>query len=215
MDLQGRIVNTNALHMMRIWGNIAFPFTSLREEALWREETWRMELLVDSTLVQINDGKYICLYEGEDIEWIWRFTCTAHVVARRAGIPLEMLYVGKSNRQEKVRKINETILIENLSYTLSDPTLIWFFWVRLESMLYSKLKHGKSFDLDRILHEINVMLTYDGNDQGWAVIYHCDNHDLSRFGNQSIERDRLIGIGFVLDLVEFISFTFGDKEMIL
>ncbi|GKC54930.1 hypothetical protein Tco_1077675 [Tanacetum coccineum] len=42
----------------------------------------------------------------------------------------------------------------------------------------------------------------------------CDNHDLSRFGNQSIERDRLIEIGFVLDFVEFISFTFGDKEMI-
>ncbi|GJU33871.1 reverse transcriptase domain-containing protein [Tanacetum coccineum] len=35
-----------------------------------------------------------------------------------------------------------------------------------------------------------------------------------RFDNQSIERDRLIGIGFVLDFVEFISFTFGDKEMI-
>ncbi|GJU65906.1 hypothetical protein Tco_1247741 [Tanacetum coccineum] len=30
-----------------------------------------------------------------------------------------------------------------------------------------------------------------------------------RFGNQSIERDRLIGFGFVLDFVEFISFTFG------
>ncbi|GJW95116.1 hypothetical protein Tco_0174788 [Tanacetum coccineum] len=28
------------------------------------------------------------------------------------------------------------------------------------------------------------------------------------------ERDRLIGIGFVLDFVEFISFTLGDKEMI-
>ncbi|GJY32886.1 ribonuclease H-like domain-containing protein [Tanacetum coccineum] len=41
-----------------------------------------------------------------------------------------------------------------------------------------------------------------------------DNHDLSRLDNQSIERDRLIGIGFVLDFVEFISFTFGDKEMI-
>ncbi|GJY28988.1 hypothetical protein Tco_0404755 [Tanacetum coccineum] len=35
-----------------------------------------------------------------------------------------------------------------------------------------------------------------------------------KFGNQSIERDRLNGIGFVLDFVEFISFTFGDKEMI-
>ncbi|GKC47430.1 hypothetical protein Tco_1065152 [Tanacetum coccineum] len=35
-----------------------------------------------------------------------------------------------------------------------------------------------------------------------------------RFGNQSIERDRLIGIRFVLDFMELISFTFGDKEMI-
>ncbi|GJV04735.1 hypothetical protein Tco_1338304, partial [Tanacetum coccineum] len=43
----------------------------------------------------------------------------------------------------------------------------------------------------------------------------CDNHDLSRFDNQSIERDHLIGIGFVLDFVEFISFTFSDKEIIL
>ncbi|GJU06403.1 hypothetical protein Tco_1122833 [Tanacetum coccineum] len=46
----------------------------------------------------------------------------------------------------------------------------------------------------------------------------CDNRGLSRYvrlHNQSIERDRLIGIGFVLDFVEFISFTFGDKEMIL
>ncbi|GKA23359.1 hypothetical protein Tco_0709321 [Tanacetum coccineum] len=42
----------------------------------------------------------------------------------------------------------------------------------------------------------------------------CDNHDLSRFDNQSIERDRLIGIEFVLNFVEFISFTFSDKEMI-
>ncbi|GJY44557.1 hypothetical protein Tco_0432770 [Tanacetum coccineum] len=46
---------------------------------------------------------------------------------------------------------------------------------------------------------------------------YCDNHYLSRYvrlDNQSIEHDRLIGIGFVLDFVEFISFTFGDKEMI-
>ncbi|GJX89946.1 hypothetical protein Tco_0343272 [Tanacetum coccineum] len=41
----------------------------------------------------------------------------------------------------------------------------------------------------------------------------CDNHDLSRVGNQSIERDRLIGIGLVMDLVKFLSFTFGGKEM--
>ncbi|GJR12115.1 hypothetical protein Tco_0794767 [Tanacetum coccineum] len=44
-----------------------------------------------------------------------------------------------------------------------------------------------------------------------------DNSDreVKRFDNQSIERDRLFGIGFVLDFVEFISFTFSGKEMIL
>ncbi|GJT87408.1 reverse transcriptase domain-containing protein [Tanacetum coccineum] len=41
----------------------------------------------------------------------------------------------------------------------------------------------------------------------------CDNHNLSRVGNQSIERDHLIGIGLVMDLVKFLSFTFGGKEM--
>ncbi|GJS89779.1 hypothetical protein Tco_0772415 [Tanacetum coccineum] len=34
-----------------------------------------------------------------------------------------------------------------------------------------------------------------------------------RLDNQSIERDRLIGIGFVLNFAKFISFTFGDREM--
>ncbi|GKE43627.1 hypothetical protein Tco_1470911, partial [Tanacetum coccineum] len=55
--------------------------------------------------------------------------------------------------------------------------------------------------------------------KSWEEIFsrwgYCDNRGLSRLHNQSIERDRLIGIGFVLDFVEFISFTFGDKEMIL
>ncbi|GJS85176.1 hypothetical protein Tco_0751717 [Tanacetum coccineum] len=39
-------------------------------------------------------------------------------------------------------------------------------------------------------------------------------HGIIDLDNQSIERDRLIGIGFVLNFVKFISFTFGDKEMI-
>ncbi|GJV18733.1 hypothetical protein Tco_1367753 [Tanacetum coccineum] len=38
--------------------------------------------------------------------------------------------------------------------------------------------------------------------------------DCVRVGNQSIERDHLIGIGLVMDLVKFLSFTIGGKEMI-
>ncbi|KAK1406069.1 hypothetical protein QVD17_42266 [Tagetes erecta] len=190
MDPQGRIVNTNALHMMWIWGSVAFPFTSLREEALWREETWRIELLADSIEPMlfnwIADGKYICLYGGEDMEWIRNFTTTAQGVAREAEIQLEMLYVGKSNPREKVRKNNDVIREENLSHVLPDLTLIWFFWVRLESMLQSKLQHGKSFDEDPILKEIHVMLTYDGNDQGWAVICRGSNDWMKRVNGNTL-----------------------------
>jgi len=47
LDPQGKVVCPNALYMMWIWESNAFPFTSLREESLWRDETWRLELLVD------------------------------------------------------------------------------------------------------------------------------------------------------------------------
>lgn len=47
MDGQGRVLCPNAIHMMWIWGSAAFPFTSTKEEALWKDETWRLELLVD------------------------------------------------------------------------------------------------------------------------------------------------------------------------
>lgn len=54
IDPQGRISSLNALHMMWIWGGTAFPFTSAREEALWKEETWKLDLLVDSIDPLIN-----------------------------------------------------------------------------------------------------------------------------------------------------------------
>ncbi|XP_065875366.1 protein SIEVE ELEMENT OCCLUSION B-like isoform X1 [Euphorbia lathyris] len=174
LDPQGKVVNPNAIHMMWIWGSTAFPFTSLREEALWKEESWRIELLADAIDPQIinwiQQGKYICLYGGEDIEWIRKFTITADAVARAANIQLMMLYVGKSNPREKVRKNNVIIQTENLSHVLQDLTLIWFFWVRLESMWHSKVQHNRTVENDPIMQEIVTMLSFDGSDQGWAVI---------------------------------------------
>ena len=46
LDPQGKELSRNSLHMIWIWGTAAFPFTSSREESLWRGETWRLELLV-------------------------------------------------------------------------------------------------------------------------------------------------------------------------
>lgn len=46
---QGKVVNYNAIHMIRIWGNLAFPFTQMREEILWKtHDPFGIDFLVDS-----------------------------------------------------------------------------------------------------------------------------------------------------------------------
>ncbi|KAJ6670160.1 PROTEIN SIEVE ELEMENT OCCLUSION B [Salix viminalis] len=178
LDPQGKLVCPNALHMMWIWGSNAFPFTSLREESLWREETWRLELLVNGIdpviLNWINEGKYIFLYGGDDIEWVRKFTNNAQAVAQAARIPLEMVYVGKSSKREKTRQLMATITMEKLSYIWEDLTMIWFFWTRLESMLYSKIQLGKLDDHDPMMQEIKKLLSYD-REGGWAVLSNGSN----------------------------------------
>ncbi|KAF3337437.1 Protein SIEVE ELEMENT OCCLUSION B [Carex littledalei] len=149
LDPQGKVVSPNALHMMWIWGSLAFPFTSAREEALWKEETWRLELIVDEidpAIIQaIQDERFVCLYGGEDIKWIKQFTALLRRIAQDVKIPLEMVYVGKSNPKERIKKVMSTIAAEKLSSYWKDPTMVWFFWVRLESMLHSKMQlHEKS-----------------------------------------------------------------------
>lgn len=174
LDPQAKVVCTNALHMMWIWGNLAYPFTSMREESLWKEETWRLELIVDGIDPAIIDwiiqGQFICLYGGDNIEWIRKFTAMAKQVAMSAGITLEMVYVGKSSAKERVRRINDDIIKENLSHCWPDLLSVWYFWARLESILYTKMQHGKSVQNDRIMQEVVSVLSFDGSDQGWAII---------------------------------------------
>ncbi|KAG5537019.1 hypothetical protein RHGRI_024455 [Rhododendron griersonianum] len=174
LDPQGKVVCNNALHMVMIWGNSAYPFNTAKEESLWKAETWKIELLVDdidsAILNWIPQGIYICLYGGEDIEWIRKFTAAAKDVAKTAGITMEMVYVGKSKSKERIKKITSTITAEKLGHCWPDPIFIWYFWTRLESMWYSKTQHGKTPENDRILQEVLTLLSFDGSDQGWAII---------------------------------------------
>ncbi|GJX07699.1 reverse transcriptase domain-containing protein [Tanacetum coccineum] len=81
--------------------------------------------------------------------------------------------------------------------------------VKFLRKLFSRFGVPKALISDRGTHLCNSLLEKTLKKYGVT-------HRLAvRVGNQSIERDRLIRIGFVLDFVEFISFTFGDKKMIL
>ncbi|WOL12795.1 hypothetical protein Cni_G21563 [Canna indica] len=174
LDAQGKVVCPNAIHMMLIWGSLAFPFTSNREESLWKEEAWRLEFLLDEIdpviLTWIQEGRHICLYGGEDIEWIRRFTTVMRRVSTAAKVPIEMVYVGKSNPRDRVKKAITVIANEKLSGYWQDPVMVWFFWVRLESMWYSKMQHGRTIENDPIMQEVMTMLSFDGSDEGWAIV---------------------------------------------
>lgn len=175
LDPQGKVTSLNALHMLWIWGNLAFPFTSEREEALWKAEAWRLELVIDgidpAVLDWMAEGRYICLYGGENIDWIRKFTTATKSVVKAAGISMEIVYAGKSNARERVRKITQTISEENLSHYWPNTTSIWFFWARLESMLFSKMQHGKTVESDHIMKEVVTVLSFDGSEQGWALFW--------------------------------------------
>jgi hypothetical protein len=80
-----------------------------------------------------------------------------------------MVYVGKSSKREKIRRVIATITVEKLSYVWQDLTMIWFFWTRLESMLYSKIQLGRLDDHDPMMQEIKKLLSYD-REGGWAVL---------------------------------------------
>ncbi|XP_021910778.1 protein SIEVE ELEMENT OCCLUSION B-like, partial [Carica papaya] len=173
LDPQGRVLSPNAIHMMWIWGSAAFPFTSLKEESLWRAETFKLDLLVDGIdpviLNWISEGRYIFLYGGDDIEWIRKFTSAARFVAKDSNIPVEMVYVGKSSHKEQVRKVTATITVEKISHCWQDPAMVWFFWTRLHSMLFSKIQLNKVDDHDDVMQGIKKLLSYD-KAGGWAVL---------------------------------------------
>ncbi|KZV40025.1 hypothetical protein F511_12420 [Dorcoceras hygrometricum] len=190
LDPQAKLSNLDALPMMWIWGSNGFPFTKQRETALWAESTWNLELLADAIDPRFTDwtrdNRIICLYGGEDTEWVRRFTQSARAAAATMRIPLEMLYVGKSNPKEKVRRCHDVIEREKLSHTFpldNYNDYIWFFWTRLMSMLNSKKRLGASVESDTVMQEILNMLTFDGSEVGWAIFSRGNNEMMKGKGD--------------------------------
>ncbi|KAF3790141.1 SIEVE ELEMENT OCCLUSION B protein [Nymphaea thermarum] len=173
LDAQGKLANRNALYMVYIWATVAFPFYSSREETLWKAETWKFELVVgylDNKLSRsISEGKLVCLYGGESIDWIRYFTKEMEKIMKAASINVEMVYVGKNHPNIPVNKNIETIKKEKLSRTWDFDT-IWLFWTRLESMMHSKMQSDRSTETDQILQEVITLLTYGNSNYGWAMV---------------------------------------------
>lgn len=72
------------------------------------------------------------------MEWVRQFVSNVRDVAIEAPIKLEMVYIGKNTSKERLRKINDMVTIDQHSHCWTDLTSLWYFWTRMESMVYSK-----------------------------------------------------------------------------
>lgn len=104
------------------------------------------------------------------MDWIQKFTTATKSVAHELATGLEMVYVGKNNAKERVKKTIGLINEKQISHAWPDAS-VWFFWNRLESMLFSKSQHGKTSETDAIKQEVMTILGYDGSESGWAVFF--------------------------------------------
>ena len=116
------------------------------------------------------------------MEWIRKFTKEAKAIAAAVRIPLEMVYVGKATKKEQVRRVIANIVQEKLSSCWQDPATIWFFWTRLESMLFSKIQLGKDEEHDLVMQQIKRVLSFD-REGTWAVLSRGSSVLVNEHGN--------------------------------
>uniref|UniRef100_A0A7N0TU20 Protein SIEVE ELEMENT OCCLUSION B-like n=1 Tax=Kalanchoe fedtschenkoi TaxID=63787 RepID=A0A7N0TU20_KALFE len=162
IDKDGDVVFPNVIHMMYIWGSKAFPFTPFRERTLWNSAETRLDSLVfdfDPNISRMHeDGKWVILYGGNDIEWSRKFTTQVRKVLSDSCILAEMIYIGE-NRE-----------LDPQSYSL-DLRKVGYFWTRLESLLISRYQSfsARDSDTDPILGGVKKLLSYKFADT-WACL---------------------------------------------
>ncbi|KAJ6672316.1 PROTEIN SIEVE ELEMENT OCCLUSION B-LIKE [Salix viminalis] len=214
LDTQGKFGSLNAIDMLLIRGNKALSsIFSENEESFWEtQKTWTLELLlggIDNNFSLVldwtNQGTMVCLYGGEDIEWIKEFTRATKDAVRNisSATRMELVYVGKKNAIKEVEKINSEIKKENngeiLSRYWSDLTSIWLFWTRLESMLYLKMQQCRNSRNDLIMQELTTLLSYDDSDRGWALFCKGSSEMALARGDVALKSMKKFGVSHSAD----------------
>uniref|UniRef100_A0A7N0RAT7 Sieve element occlusion C-terminal domain-containing protein n=1 Tax=Kalanchoe fedtschenkoi TaxID=63787 RepID=A0A7N0RAT7_KALFE len=160
LDEFGRVKYPNAIHLMYTWGAKAFPFTRVRERALWTTEATRLGSLVlsfDPDLSSMLEAhKWVILYGGGDPKWIQEFIDRVHeVTIVESDISIELIYAGNNTESEQIQRIKNVIsAVSPQSHSLS-LRKIRYFWTRLESLLISLSQtfsqHAKTYGLGNYL----------------------------------------------------------------
>ncbi|KAF5466025.1 hypothetical protein F2P56_015983 [Juglans regia] len=157
---QGRVESDNAIHMIRVWGIKAFPFTIAKEEDLNSNRSDWLGFIATGINPNIEswirEEKHIFFYGGKDNEWIQQFNKAATALAndpviKEASISIEVLLVGKGSKGEDNHSLNPGR-----------------FWTGIESLFISKTQ--RKIEADAGTLEIQKLLFYKNESTGWAVL---------------------------------------------
>ncbi|BBG92653.1 hypothetical protein Prudu_000452 [Prunus dulcis] len=155
MNPQGKVENTNALHLIRIHGMKAFPFHKGIEDKITNDREWITPIVNDihpSIQTWIKEEKFIFFYGGKDNDWIQQFTKKATIIANDPSIKdlkinIELFCVGKSPKGGE------------------DLGVLGRFWNGIESLFFTNVNK----QADTVTKEIQKLLSYK-NESGWAVL---------------------------------------------
>lgn len=117
------------------------------------------------SLHQVEEGKYICIYGSDDIDWIRNFNSRMNEI-KCTGIQLEVVYVGWRNPTETAENIIDAICQEESSGFLSF-TKMQLFWLRLDSMRNSVMRLGID---NNVKDEVLGFLDAVENQKQWGMI---------------------------------------------
>ncbi|XXG49629.1 hypothetical protein AAC387_Pa02g3758 [Persea americana] len=212
-NAHGKVVNSNAYHMIMIWGNEAYPFFANREETLWRNSKWNLRFLIDGVANDeqwFKEGKLVCLYGDGDLKLIEKFMSTMKDVVEGEGI--QLIYVGQKYRET----IISCILCEGW-----DDHKIRRFWAHLDSILYSKMKSGTSIEEDKTFKDVMMLLGCRGSEEGWTVIGQGSKDIVASNGKTTMEclekmktaRIKLTSENYLTKLPELIGKTHGNYNI--
>ncbi|XP_038907044.1 protein SIEVE ELEMENT OCCLUSION B-like [Benincasa hispida] len=158
LNSQSKVEFTNAIHLIRVWGTEAIPFTHNRTDFLLRKH-WPESTLVNFThqprlLSWFNQERSILFYGGKDPKWIQQFEERTEILKSDPliieGRSFEIVHIGKNSRGEE------------------DPMLMARFWTTQWAYFIIK-SQIKGSSATETTEDILRLISYE-NENGWVVL---------------------------------------------
>ncbi|KAJ4757127.1 sieve element occlusion protein [Rhynchospora pubera] len=180
LDERGQVVRQNALLMIHLYGEEAFPFTPEHEIQLLTKISTGMQFLlvqIDATVSQWVKSKdqYVCLYGGDNIEWCKGMVQLLTTVTQAANIKVETAYVGRyTHHKETVEATLKAFREAKLghSFEYSSSTV---FWERVQKYVVHFGSHDVSEVSEGFLSWASSLLTFDKSRDSWVAIGNADH----------------------------------------